>query len=73
MVANQDSPAAIPQMTSTKDLKRLIKERGVRQQQRQKILRALADDDAPEKLRARMDEALENVRTQARKLRKALG
>ena len=59
-------------MTSTKDLKRQIKERGVRQQQRQKILRALAGDGGPEKLQTRMDKALENVRAQAKKLRKAL-
>ncbi|MEE8536497.1 MAG: hypothetical protein V3S71_00695 [Acidobacteriota bacterium] len=59
-------------MTSTEDLKRLIKERGVRRHERQAILRTLVEDDAPEKLQSRMNTALDNVRAQARKLRKAL-
>ena len=59
-------------MTSTEDLKRLIKERGVRRHERQAILRTLVEDGAPEKLQARMDTVLDNVRAQARKLRKAL-
>ena len=59
-------------MTSTKDLKRLIKERGVRRYERQAILRTLVEEDAPEQLQTRMETALDNVRAQARKLRKAL-
>ena len=59
-------------MKSTDDLKRLIDERGVRRHERQEILRSLTEDNAPEKLRARMDAALTQVRAQATRLRKAL-
>ena len=59
-------------MKSTEDLKRLIEQRGVRRHERQAILRVLVEDDASATLRARIDSALDNVRAQARKLRKAL-
>ena len=59
-------------MKSTEDLKRSIDERGVRRHERRAILRALVEDDAAATLRTRIDTALENVRAQARKLRKAL-
>jgi hypothetical protein len=59
-------------MKSTEDLRRLIEQRGVRRHEREAILRTLVEDDSAETLRARLDSALDNVRAQARKLRKAL-
>jgi hypothetical protein len=59
-------------MKSNEDLKRLIEQRGVRRHERHAILRTLVEEDASETLRARIDAALDNVRAQARKLRKAL-
>ena len=62
-------------MNSTDDLKQLIRSRGIRQQERRRLLSALEQD--PEgsdgnAIRGWLDQALQDVRSSAQRLRKGV-